>query len=77
MPRKVYTLTVLMGAVSWLLVGLHLPVLHDFTHPESSPRWGLVALTAGLAVLALAVTWRLLRAPARWARGSTGEPPVA
>lgn len=64
MPRKLHTLTVLACALSWLLVGLHLPVLHDLSHAGTAPRWELLALTAGFLVLAIVDTWALLRMPA-------------
>ena len=73
MSRKSYTVTVLGCALSWLLVGLHAPVLHELSHAGMSPRWGLLGLTVLLAVLAVSVTWLLLRRP----RGSPWEPPAA
>ena len=75
MPRNSYRLTVLGSALSWLLVGLHASVVHDLTH--ASPRWGLLALTAVLVVLAAAGTWLLLRAPGPATPRSASEPPDA
>ena len=76
MPRKLYTLSVLLCALSWLLVGLHVPVLHELTHAESSPRWGVLALAVAFLILAVADTWALLRAPNPWAVGPAAEPPA-
>ena len=66
-----YRLTVIACAVSWLLVGLHLPALHGMTHPGHAPRWSVVAATAALVALGLAGLWTLLRAPARGGPGAS------
>jgi ABC-type Fe3+-siderophore transport system permease subunit len=68
MPRRVYTLAVLLCALSWLLVGLHVPALHDLSHADVPRRWLPLALLVGFFVLAVADTWALLRAPAPWTR---------
>ena len=57
-----YRLTLIGCALSWFMVGLHMPVLHEFSHGRS-PRPGVLAATALLAVAALATLWALLRAP--------------
>ncbi|HEY0970306.1 MAG TPA: hypothetical protein VGE02_04950 [Gemmatimonadales bacterium] len=62
MPRRYYTLTVLGSALSWLLVGLHLPVVHEVTHHGARPHWGVLILIAIFSVSAIRGTWILLRA---------------
>jgi hypothetical protein len=58
-----YRLTLLGCALSWFMVGLHLPTLHAMTHEGHSPRASVVVATALLAVAALATLWMLFRAP--------------
>jgi hypothetical protein len=65
MSPRYYRSTVIACALSWFLVGLHLPALHAMTHPGHSPRWSVVAATLLLAFVAVAGLWALLRAPAR------------
>ena len=77
MPRRVYTLTVLLCALSWMLVGLHVPALHDLAPAGTPRRWLPLTLLVGFLVLAVADTWALLRAPAPWERRSAAEPPTA
>ena len=77
MPRKIYTLTVLLCALSWLLVGLHASALHDLTHADAPRRWLPLALLAGFLVVALADTWALLRDPAAWGHRSASAPPAS
>ena len=73
MSRKSYTMMVLGCALSWLLVGLHAPVLHELSHTDVPPRWGLLGLVGLLALGAVGVTWLLLRVP----RESASLPPAA
>lgn len=65
MPRRLYTYAVLLCALSWLLVGLHVPALHDLTLAEAPRRWLPLTLLVVFLVMAIADTWALLRAPAR------------
>ena len=56
-----YRLTVLANAIVWLLVGLHLPTLHELTdHGWGAPTSVRVA-TAFLAITGAALAWLLLR----------------
>ena len=72
-----YRLTVVGCAVSWFLVGLHLPALHAMTHHGRAPHWTALAAVSVLAVAAVAGLWVLLRAPASsWTR-SSGPGPAA
>ena len=73
MPIRYYRMTVLACALSWFLVGLHLPALHGMTHPGHVPQWNVVAITALLAVAAVAGLWVLLRASGPWAMPSDAE----
>jgi hypothetical protein len=57
-----YRLTVVGCAVSWLLVGLHLPALHQMTHHGRPPHRAAIAVVSLLALLAVAAVWALLRA---------------
>lgn len=66
-----YRLTVIACVLSWFLVGLHLPALHEMTHPGRSPRWSVVVATAALLAVGLAGLRALLRAPARGAPGAS------
>ena len=58
-----YRLTLIGCALSWFMVGLHLPALHQMTHEGHAPRWSVVVATSLLAVAALATLALLLRAP--------------
>ena len=65
MTTRYYRLAVVACAVLWLMLGLHLPVLHQIAYHGRMPSpTVLVALTLN-AVLALAGLWILLRAPTR------------
>lgn len=66
MSTRVYRLTVIASAVSWLLLGFHLPAVHQVTHHG---RVLPVSAIVGMAVLTLvgvASAWLLLRAPQTW-----------
>jgi len=58
-----YRLTVLGSALAWLLVGLHLPTVHELAdHGWTAPA-SVRALTALLALVG--ALWALLRTPPR------------
>ena len=65
MSSHLYRLTVIGAAVSWLLLGMHLPAAHDMTfhalHDGVAPSWLVLALTGLFAVLSGGSLWRLLR----------------
>jgi hypothetical protein len=65
MFTRLHRITVVGCALSWLLVGMHLPALDAMTHPGHAPHWEVVIATALLAVAAVAGLWALLRTPAR------------
>jgi hypothetical protein len=55
-----HRLVLVGGALAWLFLGLHLPIVHQFTHHGRTPQIGLVALLALFAVLsigALVLLW--------------------
>jgi hypothetical protein len=64
MPTRYYRLTVLGCALSWFMVGLHFPVLHDVAEHGQSPPWSILAIVALLIVAGVASLWVLLRTPA-------------
>jgi hypothetical protein len=64
MSARYYRLTVIVCALSWFLVGMHVPALHEITEHGRAPAPGLAFALVVLAVSALAGLWLLLRAPA-------------
>lgn len=58
-----YRLAVIVCVVSWLLVGLHAPVLHELTDPTHDPRPSTVLLLGVFVLFGIAALWSLLRAP--------------
>ena len=58
-----YRLTVLGSALAWLLLGLHLPTLHELTDHGWSPPARVLAMTALLALAGAGALWALLRTP--------------
>ena len=53
MNERSYRLTVVACAASWLLVGVHAPIVHQITHHGHYPGW--IALTATACVVAAAI----------------------
>jgi hypothetical protein len=76
MRTRHYRLTVIGCALSWFLVGLHLPMLHAMIHAGGAPRWDVLAITLLLAVAAVAGLWVLLRAPGRGTTPSDSNAPA-
>ncbi len=72
---RYYRATVVLSALSWLMVGMHLPMLHDMTHEGRSTRWDVLAVTALLTVVGIVGVILLLRAPGsdRSAPGSSAR----
>ena len=61
MPLRRYRMTVLVCSLSWLLVGLHLPTLHEvMDHGYTAPPSVLV-MTVLLALVGVTCLWMLLR----------------
>jgi hypothetical protein len=63
MSMRSYRLTVMGCAVAWLLVGLHLPTLHEVLDHHPLPPPSVLAMTAVLALAGVASLWALLRKP--------------
>lgn len=61
-----YRLTVVGCALSWLLVGFHLPALHQMMHHDRQLPWTVLAGVALLTVIGVGSIWLLVRAPAAW-----------
>lgn len=70
MSTPLYRLTVIACALTWFLVGLHSPVLHQITRHGRVPGVGLLTVLVLLVVMASGSLWMLLRAPSS-GRGST------
>lgn len=68
MSTQLYRSTVVGAALSWLLLGMHLPAAHDMTfhalHDRVQPSWLVLGFTVLFACLAGATLWQLLRARA-------------
>ena len=61
-PRP-YRLTVIGCTLAWLLVGMHVPALHEMVDHGHAPGRGAIVAVALLACAAVAGLWALLRAP--------------
>ena len=60
MQPRYYRLMVILGAISWFMLGMHMPMLHDFTS-HGSGHWGLLIAMLALAVMGVTSLWNLLR----------------
>ena len=67
-PRS-YRLTVLGSALIWLLVGLHLPTVHEVFDHGWRPPTSVLAMTIVLALAGVGTLWALLRRPPHAAGG--------
>jgi hypothetical protein len=63
MRTRNYRLTVIGCALSWLLLGLHLPTAHELLDHGWSPPTAVVVMIGVLVVAAVSALWALLRAP--------------
>ncbi len=63
MSRWRFRLTVLLCALSWLLVGLHLPALHQMTSHGHGPSETVLAIVSLLFVVGVGSLWIILRDP--------------
>ncbi len=73
MTPGIYRLVVLGSALAWLLLGLHLPALHQVTHHDAALHWSMTAAITALTAVGMAGVLVLLRAPRGWGRGGRGE----
>ena len=76
MPTLYYRLTVVGCALSWFLVGLHLPALHAMTHEGHAPGTTVLAVVLALGVAAVAGLWLLLRSRGPWTASSSPAEPT-
>jgi hypothetical protein len=67
MSTRSYRLVLVGCMLSWFLLGMHTPLLHQFTAHGRAPHAGILAVLAVLAAGAVAGLWALLRAPGRGA----------
>ncbi len=61
MLPRFYRSIVVGCALSWFLVGLYLPAVHQITHHDRAPSWPVVIAMSILAVAAVGGLWVLLR----------------
>ena len=61
MSARWYRPTVIACALSWFMVGLHMPALHELTHHGRTPAPVVLVTTLLLAVVGIAGLWALLR----------------
>ena len=61
MPKRSYQLVLVGCVLSWFMMGLHIPVVHQMTHGESTSVT-VLAITSLFAISAFAGLWVLLRA---------------
>ena len=62
MSTNYYRLIVIGSAITWFLLGMHAPIVHQITHHDRSPSVGLMVAVSCVALLALAGLVTLLRA---------------
>jgi hypothetical protein len=67
MSTRSYRLVVVGCLLSWFLLGLHAPLVHEFAAHGHVPRPSVLTAVALLTVAALAGAWVLLRTPRRGA----------
>jgi uncharacterized membrane protein YuzA (DUF378 family) len=60
MPMRYYRLTIVVCALAWLMIGMHMPVLHQITHHGRMPSMSLIVLLAAFCVIGIAALVRLL-----------------
>ena len=63
MTTRIYRLTVVGCALSWLLIGLHLPILHEMIDHGRAPKSSVLVAVAIISIAGVAGLWALLRHP--------------
>jgi uncharacterized membrane protein YuzA (DUF378 family) len=63
MSTRSYRLVVVVCALSWFLLGLHFPIVHQITRHGRVPEASVLVVVALIAVCAIAGLWVLLHAP--------------
>jgi hypothetical protein len=61
---RFYRTTLLVSAFSWLMIGMHLPALHEVTHHGAEVLVTVVVAVFTLGAVGVASLWALLHAPA-------------
>ena len=61
MSERAYRSTVLASALVWFLLGLHAPVLHQFTHHDRMPDTTVLVVVAVLGIAGIVCLFALLR----------------
>ena len=65
MPTRFYRPTVIGCVLSWFLLGLHFPLLHEIADHGAVPHWSVLAVLLVIAIASVAGLWALLREPVR------------
>lgn len=60
---RFYRTTLLVSAFSWLMIGMHLPALHQITHHGRGVPLSVVGAVVTLVVIGTVSLWVLIRAP--------------
>lgn len=63
MTTRQYRLTVIGSAISWLLLGMHLPTVHELTDHFTVPPTSVLIAIVLLAAVSGVGLWTLLRDP--------------
>ena len=61
MRTRFYRMTVIGSALSWFMLGLHLPALHGMTQHGHGPAWSVIAFMSLFTIVGLGGLWHLLR----------------
>lgn len=62
MSTRSFRLTTVACAASWLLVGMHFPIVHEITGHGRTPSAGVMVAVAVVVLAAIGTLWALLRA---------------
>jgi hypothetical protein len=61
---RFYRTTLLVSTISWLMIGMHLPALHQLTHHGGEASVAVVTAMVILATIGIVGLSMLLRVPA-------------
>jgi hypothetical protein len=64
MSTRSHRLLVVGCMLSWFLLGMHVPIVHEITGHGRIPGPSVLLAVAAIVLAALAAAWALLRAPA-------------
>ena len=65
MSVRSYRLVVVGSVLSWFLLGLHFPIVHQMTGHGRAPSVSVIVAVTVIVVASLAGLWVLLRTPPR------------